>query len=92
MNKIWINYDLIDKVREGNTGFSLHKYFKVVAFVNGIMISAKLLGASLGGLPLNEIIFNIFGNFLYTLWCNGCISYGEPEKEEKCLYTRRRVI
>ena len=73
--KIIVNYDLIDKVREAKTGFSLHKYIKVVGLVNGMTVPAMLLGAQIGGMPIIEMTDEILRNFLYSLWCNLGISF-----------------
>ena len=71
-----VNYDLIDKVREAKTGFSLHKYVKTVGLVNGVMIPTMLLGAQIGGVPIVELTDDILRNFGYSLWCNLWISFG----------------
>ena len=42
--KIIINYDLIDKVREANTGFSLRKFTTLVGLTNGLVIPPMIVG------------------------------------------------
>lgn len=68
--KIMINYDLIDKAREAKTGFSLHKYTKVVGFTNGIAIPAMLLGAYIGNTEASYVIESVLRLFGYSLFYN----------------------
>ena len=58
--KIIINYDLIDKVRQARTGFSLHKFTLLMGFTNGLTMPAMILGAELGNAPVADTLNNIF--------------------------------
>lgn len=72
--KIMINYDLIDKAREAKTGFSLHKYARVVGITNGVVIPTVLLSAYIGNASLNYILENILRVFGYSLFYNAIYS------------------
>lgn len=68
--KIIINYDLIDKVREAKTGFSLHKYTKVVGFTNAITVPTIILGAQIGNANAMDALELILKTFSYSLFYN----------------------
>lgn len=57
--KIIINYDLIDKVREANTGFSLRKFTTLVGLTNGLVIPPMIIGSELGNVPLTDTLESI---------------------------------
>lgn len=58
--KIMINYDLIDKVREAKTGFSLHRFTMLMGFMNGLAMPVVILGAELGNEPVVDTLNTIF--------------------------------
>ena len=68
--KIIINYDLIDKVREAKTGFSLHKYTRVVGFTNSITVPAIILGAQIGNTNAMDALELMLKTFSYSLFYN----------------------
>ena len=57
--KIIINYDIIDKVREANTGFSLRKFTTLVGLTNGLVIPPMIIGSELGNVPLTDTLESI---------------------------------
>ena len=85
--KIMINYDLIDKAREAKTGFSLHKYTRVVGFTNGIAIPAMLLGAYIGNTEASYVIQSMLRLFGYSLFYNAvhAVCFSVFRKQDACL-------
>ena len=57
--KISVNYDLIDKAREAKTGFSLHRFGKVVGLSAAILFPVRILGGTIGGESPEKIISSL---------------------------------
>lgn len=69
--KIVVNYDLIDKAREAQTGFSLHKYITVVGITSGIAIPAKILDTMLRNMSTGETVMAALKILAFILFYNG---------------------
>ena len=54
--KIIINYELMDKVQEAKTGFSLKKYKQKLCFYLGVVGLARFSAVAIGGMPIEEAL------------------------------------
>ena len=54
--KIIINYELMDKVQEAKTGFSLKKYKQKLGFYLGVVGLARFSAVAIGGMPIEEAL------------------------------------
>ena len=97
--KIIINYELMDKVQEAKTGFSLKKYKHKLGFYLGIVGLARFSAVAIGGMPIEEalegMIFpTIYGSSYFGLhdWVDSKFKKERSEQELRELSQRLRDI
>ena len=97
--KIIINYELMDKIQEAKTGFSLKKYKHKLGFYLGIVGLARFSAVAIGGMPIEEalegMIFpTIYGSSYFGLhdWVDSKFKKERSEQELRELSQRLRDI
>ena len=59
--KIIINYELMDKVQESKTGFSLKKYKQKLGMYLGLIGFARFLGVAIADVPVTKAVQTEYG-------------------------------
>lgn len=67
--KIIINYELMDKVQEAKTGFSLKKYKQKLGFYLGVVGMARFAAVTIGGMPVEDAIEGMIFPIIYGSSC-----------------------